>query len=87
MRWNSIATGVATLDVEDEQVPCTIDSVAPLPEEVRAALFGLDEIYSDETRRGEPHTLTESEQRALVFTARLYAENPISQPWEMMSFD
>jgi hypothetical protein len=79
------ATGVATPDVEGERVPCTVDSVAAVPDHVRETLLGLDAIYSDQTRRDEPHPLTESERRALVFAALFYPQNPIAQSWEMMS--
>ncbi len=80
-------TGVAVPEIEGEHVPCTVDSVASVPDEVRTALLGLDAIYSDQTRKNEAHKLTESERRALVFAALFYPANPIPQPWEMMSVD
>jgi len=81
------ATGVAMPNIEGEHVACTVDSVAELPDNVRDALLGLDEIYSDHTRQDEPHPLTEIERRALVFAALFYPQNPIAQPWEMMGID
>lgn len=82
------ATGVATPEIEGERVPCTIDSVAPIPAEVHAALLGLDAIYSVATRGDdEGHKLTESERRALVFAALYYPAHPIPQSWEMMGSD
>lgn len=81
------ATGVAMPYIEGERVPCTVDSVAPVPDEVRAALLGLDAIYSDERHKDEVHKLTETERRALVFAALFYPANPIAQHWEMMSVD
>jgi hypothetical protein len=81
------ATGVATPEIEGERVPCTIDSVAPIPGEVHAALLGLDAIYSTATRDGEGHKLTERERRALVFAALYYPAHPVAQSWEMMGSD
>ncbi len=81
------ATGVATPEIEGDRIPCTVDSVAPVPDEVRAALLGLDDIYSRSTRDAEGHKLTESERRALVFAALFYPQNSIAQPWEMMGID
>jgi hypothetical protein len=82
------ATGVATPEIEGERVPCTIDSVAPIPGEARAALLGLDEIYSMATSNDEGHKLTESERGALVFAALYYyPAHPIPQSWEIMDSD
>jgi hypothetical protein len=80
------ATGVATPEIRDERVPCTVDSVASVPNEIREALLGLDRAESDKAQ-AEHHKLTESEQRALVFAALFYPANPIAQSWEMMSVD
>jgi len=80
------ATGVATPEIHGELVPCTVDSVASVPSEIREALLGLDRAESDKTR-AEHHKLTKSEQRALVFAALFYPANPIAQPWEMMGID
>jgi hypothetical protein len=80
-------TGVSTPEIEGERVPCTIDSVAPIPGEARAALLGLDEIYSIAASDDEGHKLTESERRALVFAALYYPAHPIPQSWEMMDSD
>jgi hypothetical protein len=81
------ARGVATPEIHGERVPCTIDSVAPIPGEVRTALMGLDAIYSVATSDDEGHKLTESERRALVFAALYYPAHPILQSWEMMDSD
>jgi hypothetical protein len=61
--------------------------VAPIPGEARAALLGLDEIYSMAASDGEGHKLAESECRALVFAALYYPARPIAQSWEMMDSD
>jgi len=77
------ATGVAMPYIEGERLPCTVDSVAAIPDEVRAALLGLDAIYFDERLKDKQHELTEIERHALVFAALFYPANPISQDWQM----
>lgn len=78
------ATGTATPEIHGERVPCTVDSVASVPSEIRDALLSLDRA---ESNQAEGHKLTKSEQRALVFAALFYPANPIAQSWEMMSVD
>lgn len=65
------SAGVADCD----GVPCTIDSTAALPFEVRQALLGLDRIYARQAQE-ESYRLTESERRALVFTAQYARKVP-----------
>ena len=78
------AMGVATPEIHGERVPCTVDSVASVPNEIHEALLGLDRA---ESNQAGDHKLTKSEQRALVFAALFYPANPIAQSWEMMSVD
>jgi hypothetical protein len=79
-------SGIATPEIRGERVPCTVDSVASVPDEIREALLGLDRAESDKAKT-EHHKLTNSEERALVFAAPFYPANPIAQSWEMMSTD
>jgi hypothetical protein len=52
---------------------CEIDSIAPLPIEIRDVLLGLDQRYV----RGEDPKLLDTEKRALLFVGSFYAANPI----------
>lgn len=52
---------------------CVIDSIAPLPAEIRDALLGLDRRYA---AGGDPKLL-DTEKRALVFVGSFYAANPL----------
>jgi hypothetical protein len=52
---------------------CVVDSIAPLPAEIRHALLGLDRRYA---LGGDPRLL-DTEQRALVFVTSFYTANPI----------
>src|ERR1051326_8424505 len=77
------STGVEKVDNN----PVVIDSVAPLPDDIRDLLLGLDEKY----REGEYHRaeepdwempadkakLTKNEIRALLFVSKHYEKNPI----------
>jgi hypothetical protein len=77
------ATGIECL----ESNPAVIDSVAVLPDDIRAIMLGLDRKYREsEYRRAEdpdwrPPTdeppLTKEEQRGLIFVSRFYRANPI----------
>jgi hypothetical protein len=70
--------------------PLVIDSVAPLPDDVREAILGLDRKYrEDEFRYAEDPTwkmpdeeakLTAAQIRALGSIARIYAGNPLPPP-------
>ena len=51
----------------------TIDSVAPLPADIREALLGLDQRY----RSGGEGQLSDAEKRALIFLASFYPANPV----------
>jgi hypothetical protein len=52
---------------------CVVDSIAPLPTEIRDALLGLDRRYA---LGGDPKLL-DAEKRTLVFVGSFYAANPI----------
>ena len=80
-------TGVAQRDFHGEQVICTIDSMASLPDDFRKALIDLHQHYSNKKEDDDP-ALREPEYRALTFAPQYYAANPIALPdqsWEMMS--
>jgi hypothetical protein len=51
----------------------SIDSIAPLPADIRDALLGLDRRYA----AGGDLKLLDTEKRALVFVGWFYAANPI----------
>ena len=75
-------TGVADKNVNGKRVPCTIDSVAPLPPAMREILLELDRVYANPGDDG--HRLSEAERRALVFAARYFPANPLPLPWSAM---
>ena len=50
-----------------------IDSMAPLPPDIRDALLGLDQRY----RRGDDPKLLDAEKKALLFVASFYPANPV----------
>ena len=50
-----------------------IDSIAPLPADIRDALLGLDRRYA---AGGNPKLL-DTEKRALLFVGSFYAANPL----------
>jgi hypothetical protein len=80
-------TGIAERDFHGENVVCTIDSVASLPDHFRKTLIDLHRTYlkkdeSDESKLKDP------EHRALVFAAQYFPAHPLDPPgqsWEMMS--
>src|SRR5579862_1198505 len=67
-------TGVAQWGYD--MVPCTIDSVAPLPPEVHAVLIGVDNKFRME-RDPMRLKLSDAEKRALVFVSSHYPMNPL----------
>jgi hypothetical protein len=52
---------------------CVVDSIAPLPTEIRDTLLGLDRRYA---LGGDPRLL-DIEKRALIFVSSFYRANPI----------
>jgi hypothetical protein len=53
-----------------------IDSVAPLPENVRNVLLGLDRRYRLSSN-DDYGVFTEDERKALLFISSFYPENPV----------
>src|SRR5947208_1324948 len=60
----------------DDQVPCTIDSTAPLPVEIHNVMLGLDRKNRLE-RILERAKLNEAESHALGFVDTHYSSNPL----------
>ena len=80
-------TGVAERDFHGEHVVCTIDSVAPLPDDFKETLIAMYRAYSRKDQ-DDDRGLKDPEHRALVFAAQYFPAHPIAppdQPWEMMS--
>jgi hypothetical protein len=80
-------TGMAERDFHGESVVCTIDSVAPLPDDFRKTLIALHRTYLRKDESDEPK-LKDPEHRALVFAAQYFPAHPLDPPgrsWEMMS--
>jgi hypothetical protein len=81
------ATGHADWRVCGAQYECTVDSVAPLPNDIREGLLILDrkERYAREQLAKDPEwimpreqaRLSEDEKRALLFVSQFYPDNPI----------
>jgi len=65
-------TGIATFG--DAAVPCTVDSVAPLPPDVYNVMLGIDLKFRTK-KDPEQLKLSSAEKRALVFVASYYATN------------
>lgn len=82
-------TGIAERDFHGEHVVCTIDSVAPLPDDFKETLIAMYRVHSREDKEEEEDSrLKDPEHRALVFAAQYFPAHPIAlpdQPWEMMS--
>ena len=70
-----ISSGIALFG--EDAVPCTIDSIAPLPPDIHRVMLQLDNKFRFETDV-EKAKLTESEIHGLLFIAKFYAENQIS---------
>jgi hypothetical protein len=80
-------TGTAERDFHGEKVVCTIDSVAPLPDDFKETLLAMYRAYLSEDGNDGPG-LKDPEHRALVFAAQYFPAHPIAplnQSWEMMS--
>jgi hypothetical protein len=77
------ATGVENVSCN----PVIIDSIAPLPGDIRGILLGLDRKYQESEYRlaedpnwrmpADEAKLTKDEIRALVFVGKHYEDNPI----------
>ena len=65
-------TGVAVWG--DDQVPCTIDSTAPLPLEVHNVMLGIDSKFRLEWNP-ERLKLNDAEKQALLFVDAHYSSN------------
>ena len=80
-------TGTAEWPFGSEIYRCTIDSVAPLPLDIREILLALDDKYRRAIERGlkepdyEPAPdefhLTKDQKRALLFVGPFYRAHPI----------
>jgi hypothetical protein len=80
-------TGVAERDFHGESVVCTIDSIAPLPDDFRETSIAMYRAHSQKDKGDDPG-LRDLEHRALVFAAQYFPAHPIAppdRPWEMMS--
>ena len=81
------STGIAERDFDVEHVACTIDSVAPLPDDFKETLIALYRAYQRKDDSDGPK-LKDPEHRALVFAAQYFPAHPLDPPghyWEMMS--
>jgi hypothetical protein len=67
-------TGVALW--ADEEVSCTIDSVAPLPVDIHNVILGLDRKLRLE-QDTERVRLNDAERQALIYVDRHYSSNPL----------
>ena len=65
-------TGVAELG--NEPVLCTIDSVVPLPEDIRNVILGIDEKFRLE-KDLERLKLNDAEKRSLLYVDSYYSSN------------
>lgn len=82
VHWFDRATGV---EIDDDRV--VIDSVAPLPDDIRKIMLGLDQKYREDEYRWaedpdwEPpegsSRLTPDQRRALLFIADFYPAHPL----------
>jgi hypothetical protein len=80
-------TGTSERDFHGESVVCTIDSVAPLPDDFKKTLIALHRAYASKDE-DNVSKLREAEHRALVFAAQYFPAHPLDPPgqsWEMMS--
>jgi hypothetical protein len=60
----------------DDAVPCTIDSVEPLPPDIYKVMRGMDRKFRLETNE-ERLKLSEAEKHALVFIYSHYRANKL----------
>lgn len=69
-------TGKGKLKGEVRAVPCTIDSIAPLPVDIHNVMLGLDRKFRLEWKE-DRIKLNEDEKRALLFLDSHYESNPL----------
>jgi hypothetical protein len=79
-------TGTTEQDFHGEHVVCTVDSVAPLPDDFKETLIAM---YRTHLRKDKDDDagLKDPERRALVFAAQYFPAHPLDpqgQSWEMM---
>lgn len=60
-----------------DEVVCTIDSIARLPNDILKAIEGLDQKFGDCHREPEYYILSKDERRALVFVSKFYSLHPV----------
>ena len=68
------------LEIPEDDDPLTIDSVAPLPADIREIMLGLDRKYAGSNAPqlfSQEARLTKEERRGLLFVARFYRAHPI----------
>ena len=66
----------ATVHRNDDIVPYTIDSVAPLPRDIHDAILNLDRRFGSGGNT-EELALSKDEQQAIIFALKHYDANPI----------
>jgi hypothetical protein len=60
----------------DESVPCTVDSVAPLPVDIHNVMLGIDRKFRLE-QESERLKLNDAEKRALLYVDSHYSSNQL----------
>ena len=73
----AIWKGEGVPEWNDEEVSCTIDSVARLPNDILEIVMGLDRKFSQPDRESGYYRLTTEEKRALILIGKFYPSNPI----------
>jgi hypothetical protein len=76
-RGTAIWKGEGVPQWNDEEVLCTIDSVARLPNDILAIVMVLDQKFSQHNQEIGYYRLTSEEKRALVFIGKFYPLNTI----------
>lgn len=69
-------TGKGELKGEITTIPCTINSIAPLPVDIHNVMLGIDRKFRLEWK-DERIRLNDDEKRALLFLDAHYALNPL----------
>lgn len=67
-------TGIA--EWGDQSVPCTIDSIAPLPADIHDIVLGIDVKFRSE-QKAERLKLNDAEKRALLYVDSHYSSNQL----------
>ncbi|MGH7153590.1 MAG: hypothetical protein ACREF3_06640 [Acetobacteraceae bacterium] len=67
-------TGIA--EWGNHSVPCTIDSIAPLPADIRDIVLGIDVKFRSE-QKTERLRLSDAEKRALIYVDSHYSSNQL----------